>query len=77
VTVPGAVVETLYDAVVARQDVDLVDICLPPSLHRAAIEAALAGGKHVLCEKPLVGSLDEVERVVRAAEQAGRAVAPV
>ena len=76
-TVPGAVVETSYSAVLERRDIDLVDICLPPSLHLAAIEAALAGGKHVLCEKPLVGSLDEVERVMRAAEQARRAVVPV
>jgi predicted dehydrogenase len=76
-TVPGAVVETAYDQVLARQDIDLVDICLPPSLHLATIEAALAAGKHVLCEKPLVGSLAEVERVMQAAEQAGQTVVPV
>jgi predicted dehydrogenase len=75
--VPGAVVETAYEAVLARQDIDLVDICLPPSLHLAAIEAALAAGKHVLCEKPLVGSLEQVEQVMRAAEHVGRAVVPV
>jgi predicted dehydrogenase len=76
-TVPGATVETAYDAVVARSDIDLVDICLPPLLHLETIEAALAAGKHVLCEKPLVGSLAEVEQVMRAAERAGRAVVPV
>ena len=76
-TVPGAVVEKSYDTVLARSDIDLVDICLPPSLHLGAIEAALAAGKHVLCEKPLVGSLAQVEQVMRAAERAGRAVVPV
>jgi predicted dehydrogenase len=76
-TVAGAVVEKSYDAVLARSDIDLVDICLPPSLHLDTIEAALSAGKHVLCEKPLVGSLAQVERVMRAAEQAGRAVVPV
>ena len=76
-TVPGAVVETSYDAVLARSDIDLVDICLPPYLHLDTIEAALAAGKHVLCEKPLVGSLAQVERVMRAAERAGRTVVPV
>ncbi len=76
-SVPGAAVETSYDQVLARQDIDLVDICLPPSLHLATIEAALAAGKHVLCEKPLVGSLEQVERVMRAGEKAGRAVVPV
>jgi predicted dehydrogenase len=76
-TVPGAGTSTSYDHVLARSDIDLVDICLPPYLHLAAIEAALQAGKHVLCEKPLVGSLLEVERVMRAAETAGRAVVPV
>lgn len=76
-TAPGAVVETAYEAVLARPDIDLVDICLPPFLHLDTIEAALAAGKHVLCEKPLVGSLDEVERLMQAAAQANRAVVPV
>jgi predicted dehydrogenase len=74
---PDATAETTFAAVLARPDIDLVDICLPPDQHLAAIEAALAAGKHVLCEKPLVGSLHEVDRVRRAAERAGRAVVPV
>jgi predicted dehydrogenase len=77
VTVPGAGTATSYDAVLKRSDIDLVDICLPPYLHLDAIEAALEAGKHVLCEKPLVGSLVDVERVMRAAEAAGRTVVPV
>ncbi|HXW26957.1 MAG TPA: Gfo/Idh/MocA family oxidoreductase [Xanthobacteraceae bacterium] len=76
-TVPGAAAETSYDKVLARADIDLVDICLPPNLHFDAVAAALAAGKHVLCEKPLVGSLAEVERLMQAAEAAGRAVVPV
>jgi predicted dehydrogenase len=76
-TVPGAAAETSYAAVLARADIDLVDICLPPFLHLDTIEAALAAGKHVLCEKPLAGSLDQVEQVMRAATAAGRAVVPV
>jgi UDP-N-acetylglucosamine 3-dehydrogenase len=36
----GAVVETSYDAVLRRYDIDLIDICLPPSLHASAIEQA-------------------------------------
>ena len=73
----GAAVETSYAAVLARDDVDLIDICLPPHLHLATIEQALHAGKHVLCEKPLVGSLRDVERIQRAAENVGRAVVPV
>jgi Oxidoreductase family, NAD-binding Rossmann fold len=37
----GAAVETSYDAVLRRVDIDLIDICLPPSLHASAIEQAL------------------------------------
>jgi len=73
----AASAQTAFAAVLARPDIDLVDICLPPSLHLQAIEAALEAGKHVLCEKPLVASLDEVNRVKLAAERAGRAVVPI
>ena len=76
-TVPGAAVETSYAAVLARPDIDVIDICLPPSLHVETIEAALEAGRNVLCEKPLVGSLKDVERIVRAAERAKRTVMPV
>jgi len=75
--VPGTVVETSYEAVLARSDIDVIDICLPPWLHLEAIEAALASGRHVLCEKPLVGSLAHVERLMAAAAAANRAVVPV
>ena len=57
----SAAVEASYDAVLSRDDIDLIDTCLPPSLHADAIELALKAGRHVLCEKPLVGSLTEVE----------------
>jgi predicted dehydrogenase len=73
----GAVVETSYDAVLRRDDIDLIDICLPPSLHGSAIEQALRSGRHVLCEKPLVGSLREVECIQQVAMSVGRAVVPV
>ncbi len=72
-----AVVETSYDAVLARDDIDLIDICLPPVLHRQTIEQALQSGRHVVCEKPLVGSLRDVERIQHAAESAGRTVVPI
>jgi predicted dehydrogenase len=77
VTVPGAGTATSYDQVLKRSDIDLVDICLPPYLHLDTIEAALAAGKHVLCEKPLVGSPAQVEQVMRAAKAADRTVVPV
>jgi predicted dehydrogenase len=73
----GAPVEMSYESVLRRDDIDLIDICLPPYLHLQAIEQALQAGKHVLCEKPLVGSLADVERIEYLAEQAARTVVPV
>jgi predicted dehydrogenase len=39
-----AAVETSYAAVLARTDIDLIDVCLPPDLHFATIEQALQAG---------------------------------
>ena len=72
-----AVVSTSYEAVLARDDIDIIDICLPPSLHLWAVEQALQSGRHVICEKPLVGSLRDVEHIGRLAASAARAVVPV
>jgi len=46
-----------------RESVDFVDIAAPPALHAPLIVAAAAAGVHVLCEKPLVVSLAELDRV--------------
>lgn len=47
-------------------ELDLVDICTPPYTHCAMIEQALAAGLHVICEKPLVGSLAQIDAVAAA-----------
>ena len=46
-----------FDEVIARDDIDVVDICTPPDSHFALARRALEAGKHVICEKPLFGSL--------------------
>lgn len=55
---------------VARDDVDLVDICTPGRTHAEIAVAALEAGKHVLCEKPLANTIEEAEAMVAAAEAA-------
>ncbi|MGW5973765.1 Gfo/Idh/MocA family protein [Streptomyces sp. NPDC055186] len=62
--------ETDWRALVERDDVDLVDICTPGDSHAEIALAALAAGKHVLCEKPLANTVAEAEAMVRAAEEA-------
>jgi predicted dehydrogenase len=69
-------VTTSIDEVLAS-DVDLVSICLPPHLHASVSIAALDAGKHVICEKPLVTSLDDADRLIEAAERAGSVVSPI
>ncbi|MDE0545226.1 Gfo/Idh/MocA family protein [Microbacterium sp. C7(2022)] len=56
--------------VVDRDDIDIVDICTPGDTHAEMALAALAAGKHVLCEKPLANSVDEAERMADAAAAA-------
>jgi predicted dehydrogenase len=65
-----AAAETDWRALIARDDVDLVDICTPGDSHAEIALAALAAGKHVLCEKPLANTVEEAEAMTRAAEEA-------
>jgi len=69
-------VPSLDDAI-GRADIDIIDICLPPKLHKKAILACLEAGKHVVCEKPLVGSLADLDDIEAAAAGSGRQVMPV
>jgi predicted dehydrogenase len=59
-----------YDDVIARDDVDMVYIALPPSTHADWTLKALAAGKHVFLEKPATTNLDEARAIVAAAQSA-------
>ena len=65
------------EALMARPDLDVIDICTPPYLHYAQIRQALAAGKHVICEKPLVGSLREIDELLQAEQQSGKRMMPI
>jgi predicted dehydrogenase len=65
-----AAAETDWRALIARDDVDLVDIAAPGDLHAPIAIAALEAGKHVLCEKPLANTLAEAEAMKAAADAA-------
>ncbi|MEU5361929.1 Gfo/Idh/MocA family oxidoreductase [Streptomyces sp. NPDC005925] len=67
-----AATETDWRALIERDDVDLVDICTPGDSHAEIALAALAAGKHVLCEKPLANTVEEAAAMARAAEEAAR-----
>lgn len=61
-----------YQALIEDPDIDAVYIALPISLHHEWTLAALASGKHVLCEKPLACNASEAEELVAAAASADR-----
>ena len=63
---------TDYRELVARDDVDVVCVYTPDALHAAHCLAALEAGKHVVCTKPMVTSLDEAKAVVAAVRAGGR-----
>jgi predicted dehydrogenase len=63
-----------YDAMLADPDVDAVIVATADAFHVPASIAALEAGKHVLCEKPVGVSVEEVENLKRVAEAAGRVV---
>jgi predicted dehydrogenase len=61
---------TDWRELVRRDDIDVIDVCTPGDSHAEIAAAALAAGKHVLCEKPLANSVDEARAMVAAAERA-------
>ena len=67
----GAQVFADYREMISSPRVDAVDICLPHHLHKDAIVAAAAAGKHILCEKPLCLTMEEAEAVTNAVATAG------
>lgn len=74
---PGTAISGDLGVVLANPDIDIVDICLPPNLHFDAISDALAAGKHVACEKPLVTSVADIDRLAARAKSAGKQIFPV
>ncbi len=66
-----------FDEVCLREDIDVVDICTPPALHLDQIGTALNAGKHVICEKPLAGSVADIDMVSRLAHETGKQVMPI
>ena len=68
---------TDFDALLGMEDVDIIDICTPPSLHLQQSLKALQAGKHVICEKPLVGSLKDCDTLADALKQTKGSLMPI
>ncbi|HLS93612.1 MAG TPA: Gfo/Idh/MocA family oxidoreductase [Microbacterium sp.] len=61
---------TDWREVIARDDIDVVDIVTPGHSHAEIAIAALEAGKHVICEKPLANTVEDAERMAEAARAA-------
>lgn len=68
---------TDFDSLLSMADIDVIDVCTPPMLHHPMVLAALKAGKHVICEKPLVGSLAQIDEVMAAEKQSSGKLMPV
>jgi predicted dehydrogenase len=64
-------VESDWRALVARDDIDVIDVCVPQALHATVAIAAAEAGKHVLCEKPLALNQADAKAMLAAVRQAG------
>ena len=64
-------VETDWKALIARDDIDAVDICVPNNLHKEIAIAAAEAGKMILCEKPIAMNVAEGEEMCAAVDKAG------
>jgi predicted dehydrogenase len=62
---------TSWREVLARTDIDIVDICTPGDSHAEIAIAAAEAGKTILCEKPLANSLADAEKMLAAVKKAG------
>lgn len=65
------------EALCSMGDVDVIDICTPSHLHVAQVKQVLAAGKHVICEKPIAGSLAEVDDLIQVEAASGKRIMPI
>ena len=66
-----------YDDLLDRPEVEVVSICTPSGARAELAEAAAYAGKHVVCEKPLEVTLERADRIIRACDAAGVALAVI
>ena len=76
-SIPGVATFETVAELAAGPKIDFVDVCTPPALHGEPMRTALSHGWNVLCEKPLLLDLAEIEEVRSLASNSGRAVVPV
>ena len=76
-TAPDTSYTDSLEQVLKNKDIELIDICLPPHLHFETCERSLLAGKSVICEKPLVSSVRDADRLIELSKSNGLTIFPV
>lgn len=73
----GAKPYTDLERMLSESDAEVIDLCTPPHLHYPQIRRVLESGRDAICEKPLVGSLADVDALAALEARTGRCVMPI
>lgn len=65
---------TKVEDLLNNPDIDIVDICTPNMYHTELVIAALEAGKHVICEKPLAPTPEDIQKIIKVKDASGREV---
>jgi predicted dehydrogenase len=76
-SLPDVATFATIEELAASTAVDFIDICTPPALHGGPMLFGLSQGWNIMCEKPLLLDLAELEKARDLATQAGRAIVPI
>ena len=63
---------TRFEDLLEDKDIDIIDVCTPSAYHAPLSIAALKAGKHVICEKPLAPTPEEVREMIAARDESGK-----
>ena len=70
-------VTTDFSELLRIDDLDVIDLCTPSYLHHPQALAALEAGKHVICEKPVAGSLQQIDELIAVEARSGKCLMPI
>lgn len=61
-----------FEDLLADKDIDIIDVCTPNMYHTPIVVAALEAGKHVICEKPLAPTPEDIGKMIAARDKSGK-----
>ena len=74
---PDALAVGDLSELLGRDGIDVVDLCTPPSLHLEQLSWVLRAGHDAVCEKPVVGTVAEVDQLLELEAETGRRIMPI